>query len=167
MQAFADPPARSRGRGRPRIHANDAERQRSHRTAETRNMREARLIANTQRQRSRRQNEDSAERLLRQLEDSHRHQLLKELCDDLFKKHVLGEVEAYVYVIEFQKRGLPHCHMLSIMKHDWKAQTVADVDNAVCAEIPDREEEPEAYEAVTTYMIHRKCGADDPHSPCM
>ncbi|ETN68768.1 hypothetical protein NECAME_15652 [Necator americanus] len=64
MQAFVDPPARSCGRGRPRIHANDAERQRSHRTAETRNVREARLIANTQRQRGRRQNEDSAERLL-------------------------------------------------------------------------------------------------------
>ncbi|ETN78457.1 hypothetical protein NECAME_02894 [Necator americanus] len=51
------------------------------------------------------------------------------------------------------------------MKHGWKAQ--ADVDSAVCAEIPDREEESEAYEAVTTYMIHRKCGADDTHSPCM
>ncbi|KAK6751098.1 hypothetical protein RB195_002831 [Necator americanus] len=92
---------------------------------------------------------------------------LKELCNDLFERHVLGEVEAYVFVIEFQKRGLPHCHMLLIMKQGWKAQTVADVDNAVCAEIPDREGEPEAYEAVTMYMMHRKCGADDPHSPCM
>ncbi|KAJ0943012.1 putative helitron helicase-like domain-containing protein [Helianthus annuus] len=29
---------------------------------------------------------------------------LEDLKDQLFKKHVLGEVKAYVYVIEFQKR---------------------------------------------------------------
>ncbi|KAK6012894.1 hypothetical protein OSTOST_21926 [Ostertagia ostertagi] len=46
---------------------------------------------------------------------------LQELCNDLLRRHVLGEVEAYVYVIEFQKRGLPHCHMLLIMKDDWKS----------------------------------------------
>ncbi|EYB85550.1 hypothetical protein Y032_0296g1695 [Ancylostoma ceylanicum] len=92
---------------------------------------------------------------------------LKELHDDLFKKNVLGEVEAYVYVIEFQKRGLPHCHMLLIMKSGWKALTVEDVDNAICAEIPNREEEPQAFAAVTSYMIHKKCGIEDPSSPCM
>ncbi|EPB69310.1 hypothetical protein ANCCEY_11605 [Ancylostoma ceylanicum] len=92
---------------------------------------------------------------------------LKELCDDLLKKNVLGEVEAYVYVIEFQKRGLPHCHMLLIMKEGWKVRTVEEVDNAVCAELPNPEEEPEAYAAITAYMIHRKCGVHDPHSPCM
>ncbi|RCN40974.1 hypothetical protein ANCCAN_13079 [Ancylostoma caninum] len=92
---------------------------------------------------------------------------LKELCDDLLKKKVLGEVEAYVYVIESQKRGLPHCHMLLIMKERWKVRTVEDVDNVVCAELPSREEEPEAYAAITSYMIHRKCGVHDPHLPCM
>lgn len=92
---------------------------------------------------------------------------LKELRDDPFRKHVLGEVETYVYVIEFQKRGLPHCHMLLIMKSGWKAQTLNDVENAVCAEIPSREEEPQAFTAVTAFMIHRKCGTDDPSSSCM
>ncbi|KAK6026601.1 hypothetical protein OSTOST_07420 [Ostertagia ostertagi] len=92
---------------------------------------------------------------------------LQELCKDLFKKHVLGEVEAYVYVIEFQKRGLPHCHMLLIMKDDWRVRTAEEVDKSVCAEIPNREAEPELYAAVTSYMIHRKCGAVDPRSPCM
>ncbi|RCN51900.1 hypothetical protein ANCCAN_01988 [Ancylostoma caninum] len=92
---------------------------------------------------------------------------LKELCDDLFRRNVLGEVEAYVYVIEFQKRGLPHCHMLLIMKEEWKIRTVDDVDSVVCAELPNQEEEPQAYAAVCAYMIHRKCGLEDPHSPCM
>ncbi|XP_076937964.1 uncharacterized protein LOC143605899 [Bidens hawaiensis] len=33
---------------------------------------------------------------------------LEDLKELLFKKHLLGKVKAYVYVIEFQKRGLPH-----------------------------------------------------------
>ncbi|KAL6730507.1 hypothetical protein Aduo_001478 [Ancylostoma duodenale] len=95
---------------------------------------------------------------------------LKELHDDLFKKGVFGEVDAYVYVIEFQKRGLPHCHMLDHeewMESGWKAQTVNDVDNANRAEIPKREQELQAFATVISFMIHRKCGAEDVPSPCM
>lgn len=39
---------------------------------------------------------------------------LKCLLEDITKKHVLGKVVAYVYTIEFQKRGLPHAHILLI-----------------------------------------------------
>lgn len=39
-------------------------------------------------------------------------QHLAELINDITKRHVLGKPVAYVYVIEFQKRGLPHCHLL-------------------------------------------------------
>ncbi|KAK6031189.1 hypothetical protein OSTOST_02664 [Ostertagia ostertagi] len=88
-----------------------------------------------------------------------------ELCSDLFKKHVLGEVQAYVYVIEFQKRGLPHCHMLLIMKERWKVRTPEECDRAVTAEIPNPETEPELHAAITSYMIHRRCGPADPQSP--
>lgn len=91
---------------------------------------------------------------------------VKELCTDLLKRHILEEVDAYVYVIEFQKRGLPHCHMLLIMKERWKARVADDVDEAVCAELPDRNTNPELYDAITTCMIHRECG---PYCPtaCM
>ena len=40
---------------------------------------------------------------------------LKELEDDLYKKHVLGRVVAHVRVTEFQKRGLPHVHILLML----------------------------------------------------
>ena len=39
-----------------------------------------------------------------------------ELRNDLFKRNVLGRVLAYIFVVEFQKRGLPHIHMLLIME---------------------------------------------------
>ena len=38
----------------------------------------------------------------------------------LLKNDILGKVRAYVYVVEFQKRGLPHAHFLLIMKRKWK-----------------------------------------------
>jgi hypothetical protein len=41
---------------------------------------------------------------------------LEKLKEDLFKKHVLGRIEAYTYVIEFPKRGLPRAHMLLIAR---------------------------------------------------
>jgi hypothetical protein len=40
---------------------------------------------------------------------------LEELKRRLLKKDILGKVRAHVYVVEFQKRGLPHAHFLLIM----------------------------------------------------
>nr|GEX21783.1 leucine-rich repeat transmembrane protein kinase protein [Tanacetum cinerariifolium] len=40
---------------------------------------------------------------------------LEDLKKMLFDKHILGEVVAHVFVVEFQKRGLPHAYFLLIM----------------------------------------------------
>ena len=45
---------------------------------------------------------------------------LRELLTDLLKRHVLEVPVAYVYVIEFQKRGLPHVHLLLILNNETK-----------------------------------------------
>ena len=37
---------------------------------------------------------------------------LEELMKDIRQRHVLGVPVAYIYVIEYQKRGLPHAHLL-------------------------------------------------------
>lgn len=39
-------------------------------------------------------------------------------------------------VVEFQKRGLPHVHILAIMKEEHRVWTADDVDKIVCAELP-------------------------------
>lgn len=41
---------------------------------------------------------------------------LAEFKDKLLQKYIIGKVKAYVYVVEFQKRGLPHAHFLLIME---------------------------------------------------
>ena len=92
---------------------------------------------------------------------------VKALCHEVVKDQVLGEVAAYIYVIEFQKRGLPHMHMLLTLKAGSKLTTAAEVDSLISAELPDPLTEPALYRIVSTSMIHRPCGVQNPNSPCM
>src|SRR5271156_1781984 len=40
---------------------------------------------------------------------------LKAIFNDILKENIFGKVLAYLYTIEFQKRGLPHAHVLLIL----------------------------------------------------
>ncbi|KAJ9551807.1 hypothetical protein OSB04_015852 [Centaurea solstitialis] len=92
---------------------------------------------------------------------------LEDLKDQLFNKHILGIVEAYVYVVEFQKRGLPHAHFLLIMAHGHKMTNPDHYDRIVCAEIPDPTNHLQLHRLVVTHMMHGPCGHLRRSSPCM
>ena len=93
----------------------------------------------------------------------------KELLHELFELHVLGEDTANVWVIEFQKRGLPHAHILMNVKAADKMKEGSAVDERVCAELPpgDREDQQSLRETVLSCMIHGPCGCRNPNAPCM
>jgi hypothetical protein len=91
---------------------------------------------------------------------------LKELLADLTHNDVLGPVAAYVYVIEFQKRGLPHTHILLWMEDGWRMLTPEHYDTVVRAEIPDPKNEPELHDLVVEHMLHNRCDIL-PHAPCL
>ncbi|KAB0792783.1 hypothetical protein PPYR_00660 [Photinus pyralis] len=82
----------------------------------------------------------------------------KTLIDLIVNKGFFGAVQAYVYVIEFQKRGLPHMHMLVSLKQSEKITTPEVVDRYITAEIPKPEEQPILYDIVSRNMIHGPCG---------
>ncbi|XP_055845576.1 uncharacterized protein LOC129915415 [Episyrphus balteatus] len=95
------------------------------------------------------------------------HLKLKLLLDDLFKGNVLGVVTAYVYVIEFQKRGLPHAHVLFMVRDEDKLRDKERIDAVVSSEIPDSQKNPRLFNIVMQCMVHGPCGVLNMNSPCM
>ncbi|XP_025669780.1 uncharacterized protein [Arachis hypogaea] len=72
-----------------------------------------------------------------------------------------------MYTIEFQKRGLPHAHMLLWLNAESNLQSIEIVDEFICAELPNPLKFPALYTVVTKYMIHGPCGRLRSSSPCM
>lgn len=92
---------------------------------------------------------------------------MKEMMFDLTHRHVLGRVIGDIHVIEFQKRGLPHAHILLILASEDKLRGPDDYDRVICAELPDSEAEPELYATVSRNMIHGPCCERKPDAQCM
>jgi hypothetical protein len=92
---------------------------------------------------------------------------LQELLKDLCEKQCLEKVAAFVYVIEFQKRGLPYAHILLILSQDSKLHFVEDYDSIVFVEISDPDVHPLAYETVISTIMHGPCGVLNPSASCM
>lgn len=88
----------------------------------------------------------------------------KEMLNDILKGKVFGNVIAYNYTVEFQKRGLPHIHLLLILEDKIR---VEDYDKVVSAEIPDREQNPQLYDSVASHMMHGPCGNLNFNCVCM
>lgn len=82
---------------------------------------------------------------------------LHELLDDLIKRNRLEVCVAYVYLIEFQKRGLPHCHLILFLCPDSRLVSTSDINCLVSAQFPDPVTESTLFELVTQHMLHGPC----------
>jgi hypothetical protein len=85
---------------------------------------------------------------------------------DVKKKGVFGRVVAFMQVIEFQKRGLPHAHILLILSPEDRYRTVDAIDSAVRAELP---ESAELRGSVCKLMLHNQCSGPGsvPNAQCI
>ncbi len=91
---------------------------------------------------------------------------LDALVKEINSGHIFGKILGEVGVIEFQKRGLPHAHLLYILdKESDPFDTPERIDSCVSAEIPDPEENLRLHELVMKMMIHGPC-KDKPNLPC-
>ena len=72
-----------------------------------------------------------------------------------------------VYIVKYQKRGLPYAHILLFLHNDEKHPTTAEIDKIILVEIRDLNKEPLAYDAVKQYMVHGPCGSINSRASCM
>ncbi|XP_074362086.1 uncharacterized protein LOC141702285 [Apium graveolens] len=76
---------------------------------------------------------------------------LEQLMTDIKSKAYFGVCNGVMYVVEFQKRGLPHAHMLIWLDSAAKKNLKLNVDKYVSAEIPDPLLYSVGYAAVNEY----------------
>ena len=89
------------------------------------------------------------------------------LIHDLMKNYVFGPILGYVYTIEFQKRGLPHTHLLLTLSPAYRPKDPAQVDSVIHASWPNLDLEPHLFNIVKRTMVHGPCGAWKSNAPCM
>ncbi|XP_022041450.2 uncharacterized protein LOC110944034 [Helianthus annuus] len=92
---------------------------------------------------------------------------VKSLIKFLRNSQTFGQVVADLYTIEFQKRGLPHCHLLVWVAPSHKIRDATQIDDFISAEIPDPSTQPHLHQVVTDLMMHGPRGVVKPDSPCM
>ncbi|CAN0871855.1 hypothetical protein LINGRAHAP2_LOCUS9959 [Linum grandiflorum] len=85
----------------------------------------------------------------------------------VFNLKLTTEIFPDIHTIEFQKRGLPHVHILIWLCQESKLVEPWQIDRAISAELPDPSIDPQGFSTVTRFMVHGPCGEDRPNSPCM
>lgn len=73
--------------------------------------------------------------------------LIKDIENGLF-----GKIPSYVFTIEFQKRGLPHAHLLCTLHPNDKLLTPSSINKHISAEIPT--DDRELQKLVLKHMLH-------------
>ncbi|XP_074377164.1 uncharacterized protein LOC141718683 [Apium graveolens] len=74
----------------------------------------------------------------------------KTIRSDLYNS-ILNSLRKVMYVVKFQKRRLPHAHMLVWLHPDDRPNTIEKIDDLVCVEIPHKETDLAGYNGHTFF----------------
>ena len=87
---------------------------------------------------------------------------VKHLIWLLIQARYFGEALAYLYAIEFQKRGLPHVHLILWLAMGQAFLTQEAIDAVITAEFPqgDSAEDEELRQLMVQLVVHNKCEND-------
>ena len=89
---------------------------------------------------------------------------LWELMTNLIERNIFGTMVGKVWMFEFQKRSLPHKHIMIILNETFKLLTLQQIDLAVHVKIPESATHPDTYE--TRCLTHGLCDRDNPKASC-
>lgn len=91
---------------------------------------------------------------------------LQYLMKTITEEQGFGVDTGFMYTMEWQKRGLPHAHILIFLRKEDAIRSTEDIDKVVSAEFPDPITQPLLYNLVSTHMVHGPCGIFNSKSPC-
>ena len=86
---------------------------------------------------------------------------------DLIDHEAFGKVAGYLYTIEFQKRGLPHAHILLILDHDSKPRTPKSSIAWSVRKFRTKFCSLNFMRPLFSCVFHGPCGKFRPTAPCM
>ncbi|GJU29371.1 hypothetical protein Tco_1172960 [Tanacetum coccineum] len=92
---------------------------------------------------------------------------LDDLMDDIRKGNHFGRVKTVIYIIEFQKCGLPHCHSLIFLHEHDKISSTDEINYVISVELPSEVDDPIGFNAVRSHMMHGPCGDLYKSASCM
>ncbi|XP_044406347.1 uncharacterized protein [Triticum aestivum] len=95
------------------------------------------------------------------------HMKLTEYLDEIKSGRAFGPITAVLYTVEFQKRGLPHAHILVWRRGGNGEIGVENINSLISAEIPDALLDPLGYALVSEFMMHGPCGEMNDKCVCM
>nr|GEX00343.1 DNA helicase [Tanacetum cinerariifolium] len=93
-------------------------------------------------------------------------QKVKDFVKFLKEVKRFGRVVAVLYIIEFQKRGMPHYHTLLWVDSNNKITDALQIDEYISAELPNLVKDLRGYKVVSELMLHGPCGAVNLSAPC-
>ncbi|XP_071694969.1 uncharacterized protein [Rutidosis leptorrhynchoides] len=91
---------------------------------------------------------------------------VNEFINFLKDERPLGHVHGVLYTIEFQKRGLPHCHTLVWVHSSVSAAIRDNLDDYISAELPDLRIDFPGYAVISATMMHGPCGLANKRASC-
>jgi hypothetical protein len=62
---------------------------------------------------------------------------LESLIDDIMQKKIFSHALGYVYTVKYQKRGLPHAHLIVFLHCSCRLSTPELVNSFISTELPD------------------------------
>ncbi|KAJ6003691.1 hypothetical protein N7522_006383 [Penicillium canescens] len=80
-----------------------------------------------------------------------------------FMREKFGGLLYEICVTEFQKRGLPHAHLVVKLQHELP---LSQLDGFICAELPDPDEDPALHAAIGRFHMHSQNHLDRSTSRC-
>ena len=92
---------------------------------------------------------------------------MTEMLAHIKESNFFGCLVGYGTTAEFQKRSLPHVHILLILHYGDRSRNPPDYDGFVCAQLPNSATHPQLYRTVTRSMLHGTCGNFNLNAICM